>query len=260
MNNALLIKNWKEGGNNYILKGNSKNKWIGYQELVIENLITKFGDNFNIVLWSDESDENDYYCIPFVKIKHLFIEKNKTTGKYTDRWTTTIFDHKLMMKANSSLSVDISEYYSKSLLPVLNVEIDDDYYIENVKAEISIRSGQSKFRKGVLNNFENRCALTGICESNLLVASHIIPWAHKKESRGDFRNGICFYIELDSLFDKGYFSLTDDLKIIITEDISKLSDGLISILKDLNGKQLSHPKYPLKKDYLEYHRNKILLK
>lgn len=260
MNRALLIKNWREGGNNYILKGNSESKWIGYQESVIKGMIAKFGDDFNIVIWSNQWDENDYYCIPFARIKHLFVETNKTSGKYPNRWTSTIVDHRLFMKGNNDLSVDITEHYSKSILPVSKIEINDDHYIENAKAEISIRLGQSKFRKGVLTNFHNKCALTGIRESNLIVASHIVPWAQNKSSRGDYRNGICFYVELDSLFDKGYFSLNNDLIVIITERLYDLSDNLRAILLDLKGKQLSQPKDSIKEEYLEYHREEILIK
>lgn len=85
MNRALTIKNWNDGGNNYVLKGNSKNKWVGFQEKVLVELISKFDDNFNIVIWTDENNENDYYCIPYKTVKHLFTDEHKTTEKYPDR-------------------------------------------------------------------------------------------------------------------------------------------------------------------------------
>jgi putative restriction endonuclease len=46
MNQALNIKNWTDGGNNYVLKGNPKNKWVGFQETVLTQLSDKFADNF----------------------------------------------------------------------------------------------------------------------------------------------------------------------------------------------------------------------
>jgi hypothetical protein len=85
MNRALEIKNWSDGGNNYILKGNPKNKWVGFQETVISQLTEKYGANFNIIIWTDKQDEDDYYCIPYSKIKHLFANEHKTTGKYPNR-------------------------------------------------------------------------------------------------------------------------------------------------------------------------------
>ncbi len=258
MNRALNIKNWDAGGNCYVLKGNPKNKWVGYQVSVIENLISKFGEDFNIVIWCDPKEENDYYCIPFKAIKHLFSEQNKTTGKYPDRWTTIILNDRLMMHSNASLSVDISTYYSQPLIPKEILIIDEDYFIENAKAQISIRIGQSKFRNGVLKNFNYKCCISGISEQQLLTASHIIPWADKKEFRADIANGLCLYIEYDAFFDKGYIAFSDDLEIITTSKTSKFSPSLKEKLLVLDGKKLNMPEIkPINVTYLKYHRDNI---
>lgn len=261
MNRALNIKNWDDGGNNYVLKGNPKNKWVGFQETVLIELSQFFGDNFNIVIWTDEQNEDDYYCIPYNAVKHLFIDQHKTTGKYPNRWTAIILDHRFLMHSNGQLSVDISTYYSKQLIAQPVVDISDDYFIENAKAEINVRLGQSKFRKGVLKNFGSKCALCGISELSLLTASHIIPWSHKKDFRGDISNGICLYIEYDALFDKGFFSFSDDLELIVTSEVSKLSQQLQDKLKEVEGQKLRQPsKKPLNIEYLDYHRKNIFKK
>ncbi|MGE0931312.1 HNH endonuclease [Peijinzhouia sedimentorum] len=261
MNRALDIKNHTDGGNNYVLRASSKNKWSGFQESVISKLSAYFGDKFNIVIWTDVKEEADYYCIPFKVIKHLFIDEHKTTGKYPNRWTAIILNHKFLMHSNSDLSVDISAYYSLPFIQETTFDVSDDYFIENAKAEINIRLGQSKFRKGVLDNFGGQCALTEISEPSLLTASHIVPWSHNKNYRGDISNGICLYIEIDALFDKGYISFTNNLEIIILSDTSKLSKALLERLKSLKGKQLNTPKNKeLNMCYLEYHRNEIFKK
>lgn len=258
MNLALNIKNWSDGGNNYVLKASADNKWSGFQDSVITKLTSSFGDKFNIVIWTDELNENDYYCIPFHVLKHLFVEEHKTTGKYPNRWTAIILNHHFLMHSNSELSVDISSFYSLPLIQKIAFDIADDFFIENAKAEINIRLGQSKFRKGVLKNFSNKCALTDISEQSLLTASHIVPWAHKKDFRGDISNGICLYIEIDALFDKGFISFTDDLKVIVASDKSKFSEQLREKLSLLNGKQLKPTKNKeLNKEYLHYHRTKV---
>ena len=261
MNRALNIKNWNDGGNNYVLKGNPKNKWVGFQESVLIELSQTFDDNFNIVIWTDEQNEDDYYCIPYNIVKHLFIEEHKTTGKYPNRWTAIILDHKFLMHSNSQLSVDISTYYSKQLISQPTVEVSDDFFIENAKAEINVRLGQSKFRKGVLNNFGNKCALSGISELSLLTASHIIPWSHKKDFRGDISNGICLYIEYDALFDKGFITFNDDLELIVTPEVFTLSKNLQDKLKKIEGQKLRQTiKKPLNIEYLDYHRKNIFKK
>ncbi len=165
------------------------------------------------------------------------------------------------MHSNGQLSVDISTYYSKQLIAQPVVDISDDYFIENAKAEINVRLGQSKFRKGVLKNFGSKCALCGISELSLLTASHIIPWSHKKDFRGDISNGICLYIEYDALFDKGFISFSDDLELIVTSEVAKLSQQLQDKLKEVEGQKLRQPsKKPLNIEYLDYHRKNIFKK
>jgi putative restriction endonuclease len=45
MNRALDIKNWTDGGDNYVLKASSENKWAGFQEPIINKLFSHFGDD-----------------------------------------------------------------------------------------------------------------------------------------------------------------------------------------------------------------------
>jgi len=95
----------------------------------------------------------------------------------------------------------------------------------------------------------------------LLTASHIIPWSHKKNFRGDISNGICLYIEYDALFDKGFISFSDDLELIVTSEVSKLSQQLQDKLKEVEGQKLRQPsKKPLNIEYLDYHRKNIFKK
>jgi hypothetical protein len=68
MKKSMEIKdqflNHSNGGNNYVLKADSKNRWTGFNKRTIDQLKEKFGSGFNIVLWGSKSDE-DFYCIPY---------------------------------------------------------------------------------------------------------------------------------------------------------------------------------------------------
>lgn len=55
----------------------------------------------------------------------------------------------------------------------------------------TIRTGQGFFRQTVLTAYRNKCAVTGVTNPELLVASHIVPWAQDKSPRLDPTNGIC---------------------------------------------------------------------
>ncbi|MEC7782072.1 MAG: HNH endonuclease [Bacteroidota bacterium] len=257
MNKALYIKNWNKGGNSYVLKGNPKNKWVGFQESVITQLSNKFED-FNIVIWTDREMEDDYYCIPFSSLRHLFTKEHQTTGKYQNRWTAIIINHSFQMHSNKNYAVDVSKYYSAELLKENRLILDEDYFIENARAEINIRIGQSKFRKSVLSNFYNKCALTGISEKNLLVASHIIPWSLNKNVRGDVTNGIALYCEIDKLFDQGYISFSNDFKVILSPKIKNLSEQLRNKIEPLNNLPLQPSRKQPNIEFLEFHRKNIL--
>jgi putative restriction endonuclease len=52
----------------------------------------------------------------------------------------------------------------------------------DVRRTMSTRVNQNFFRRLVLTSYDNKCALTGIEAPELLIASHIVPWAENKMS------------------------------------------------------------------------------
>ncbi|MCK5805919.1 MAG: HNH endonuclease [Lentisphaeria bacterium] len=67
---------------------------------------------------------------------------------------------------------------------------------------IKARVNQSFFRKTVLASYE-ACCITGLQIPELLVASHIIPWAKDPRNRTNPRNGLCLNCLHDKAFDVG---------------------------------------------------------
>lgn len=153
MNKAKMFENWRRGGNHYVLRATSDNKWVGFQESVINALQSKFKDDFYLVIWTDEGKENDFYKIPFQKVKHLFTEQHKTTGKYPDRWTAIIWEDQFLMHSNSQLAVDIKSDYGNlhSDNTEIEVRINDD--LANFELENEYFEGQKKSR---LSSFYER--------------------------------------------------------------------------------------------------------
>lgn len=262
--NVSDFKNHDEGGSDYVLENkNGEQKSFNLYKNVIEELKKKYKDEFNLVLFTHKPNEEDFYLIPFSKLKNLFTENNLIKGKYRNRWVVTVNDNHTLKVINSESKQDIniSPYYSSNNKPKLfNLDVDEDYFIENARAEINIRLNQSKFRKEVLDNFGNKCAITGISETSLLVASHIVPWSKDKSKRGDVSNGICLYVEIDALFDKGFISFSDNLEII-TIDTTNLSKPLKEKIDALKGKKLNPTlKKDINKEYLKTHREEIFSK
>lgn len=81
------------------------------------------------------------------------------------------------------------------------------------------RKGQDYFRRMILANYGGRCALTGIDIPQLLLASHIIPWADKshKKDRLNPCNGICLSALYDKAFDQGIITISpDDYSVVLS--------------------------------------------
>jgi hypothetical protein len=79
------------------------------------------------------------------------------------------------------------------------------------------RRGQEYFRQIVLNNYDNRCAITGLPVRELLIASHILPWSGHETERLNVRNGICLNRLHDAAFDRGLIAFDDSLRLLLSK-------------------------------------------
>ena len=72
----------------------------------------------------------------------------------------------------------------------------------------------------MLIKFNKKCAVTGIDEEEILLASHILPWKDADNfQRLDIENGILLNPFYDKLFDKFYISFSDKGKIVLSEKL-----------------------------------------
>ena len=119
------------------------------------------------------------------------------------------------------------------------------------------RRGQRYFRDVVLNNYGGRCALTGLAQSDLLVASHIVPWAERKVSRLDVRNGIALNRLHDGAFDLGLIGFGPDLELRLSATLrAKVDDGeVVSHFLSREGQRLAlpHEAFAPAPEYLAWH-------
>lgn len=74
------------------------------------------------------------------------------------------------------------------------------------------RIGQDIFRSGLIEYWEGRCALTGISDTALLRASHIVPWKDcaSDAERLDVHNGFLLSALWDAAFDRGLVTFDDE--------------------------------------------------
>jgi putative restriction endonuclease len=80
-----------------------------------------------------------------------------------------------------------------------------------------IRLGQGGFRVLVTDAYERRCAITGEKTLPVLEAAHIKPFS--KTGPHAIDNGVLLRSDMHILFDRGYLTITPDLKIEVSKRI-----------------------------------------
>lgn len=99
-------------------------------------------------------------------------------------------------------------------------------------------------RKYSLADYDNQCVLCDINDPDLLVASHIIPWAKDETKRGLLNNLICLCIIHDKLFEQGKLIVGEDGQISFSELFLKQCNEskTCSLIKEITNTQLRLPK------------------
>ena len=128
-------------------------------------------------------------------------------------------------------------------------------------ATVMTRLYQSFFRRAILSSYESSCCLCGIDLPQLLVASHIIPWATNKETRTDPENGLCFCSLHDIAFDRGLMSINKSYTIVISSVIKASKSNFVkATLLDFQDQKICMPRrFPPKASYLRWHFDNVFL-
>lgn len=123
---------------------------------------------------------------------------------------------------------------------------------------IKARVGQGKYRKSLLDKYDNKCIVTGISQNKLLIASHIKPWAIcNNDERVDVENGLILCANMDRLFDSGLITFRSDGKMYISSFVSEDNKSRLNISNDIIV-DLHASKRLL--EYMEYHRDVLYVK
>jgi hypothetical protein len=92
------------------------------------------------------------------------------------------------------------------------------------------RIGQDLFRDALMDYWEGRCPLTGITESALLRASHIVPWTDCTDAqRLDVHNGLLLSALWDAAFDRGLISFADDGTVLASPRLSEAARNTLGL-------------------------------
>ena len=152
---------------------------------------------------------------------------------------------------------------AKAIFPEELPKIDlADYTGDTKKSTVEVRLKQSFFRQAVLSSYQSRCCMTGLADTRLLVASHIVPWSKDKTNRLNPSNGLCLSALHDKAFDQGLITVLPDWQIKVSKYLHKTKNDFCKMaIVSLEGKKIILPeKFMPELDFLRYHNQEVFIK
>jgi len=147
--------------------------------------------------------------------------------------------------------------------------------VEIVEKEEQIRTGddiyrltktrvnQNFFRDSVVGMYDTTCCITGISASELLIASHIVPWSVDERYRLDPENGLCLNALHDRAFDAGLITVTPDYRVKLSRQLlkEKSKEVLTKYFLAYQDQSIILPeRYYPNAEFLQYHNDVIFQK
>ena len=112
------------------------------------------------------------------------------------------------------------------------------YALRSVKQRLH----QASFREAVITAYGGRCAISGLPETVLLDAAHIISDAHEGLGQPIVPNGIPLSKIHHAAFDAHLIGIDPDYHIHVSDRLRSLNDGpILEALKNLGGKDIRLP-------------------
>lgn len=144
-------------------------------------------------------------------------------------------------------------------------EIKTEDIKEGLERETIVKNrvNQNFFRSTVLSSYYFKCCITGLSITDLLVASHIIPWSKSSEQRLNPRNGLCLNSIHDKAFDRGLITITPDLTVKISNEIEAFGNekAVQDFFVKYKNQKINLPdKFLPSKEFLDYHQQHIFRK
>lgn len=114
----------------------------------------------------------------------------------------------------------LAKYKRQSVEEVAEIETADlPPQGKEREAVVKVRVNHKFFKKSVMLSYKNQCCITGLAITELLVASHIIPWSKNLKEGCNPENGLCLNALHDKAFDKGLITITEDFKVLVSEKL-----------------------------------------
>ena len=184
-------------------------------------------------------------------MKHASKKDSEIFAKYENKWEDLVAAaEEIIKKHKKEPETQDSEQ---------NLNIPEGLSVEQT---VYGRQNQQFFRAAVLSSYQCRCCITGISVPELLIASHIKPWAvsDAKTERTNPHNGLCLNCLHDKAFDRGLMTVLPDFTIRISSRILEDRSPGAKWLASCNNSKIEKPERFLpSREFLQYHNDVIFI-
>lgn len=117
---------------------------------------------------------------------------------------------------------------------------------------VKTRVNQGVFRERLLRRY-SQCCLCDVTHKDVLIASHIKPWAEcKADEKLDVNNGLLLCPNHDSLFDKKLITFDDNGCILISKKLDERNRAFLNVREGMHIEMCNE-----NRKYLDYHRKRF---
>jgi len=181
--------------------------------------------------------------------------------EFNGRWDQLVAESRDLLAFRSAQSAPLPVP-----APAPDVSIEDDLPViaqpngpTQEPRVVMTRLYQSFFRRAVLSSYGSACCVCGLDLPALLVASHIVPWAARQDTRTDPQNGLCLCALHDKAFDRGFLSVDAGYKIVVSVAV-RVSRATFTqaALHTFHHQQVRLPsRFVPKTEYLQWHMDHV---
>lgn len=190
------------------------------------------------------------FLFPIISSMHIYKLEKDDDNSISFYWRPSP-DFEAMANPSRLLALYYGE--NKTIKKEEKERLIAKYQKTSFESDKKRRKGQSEYRKELLKKYSNGCPVTGIKRPELLIASHIQPWATcEEEDKTSSNNGFMLSALIDKLFDKGLITITEEGRIIYSPLISDEEQERIGLDTE---KQYFKDYLDDKERYLNYHRS-----
>ena len=145
--------------------------------------------------------------------------KKRKNSTEINKAPTPIINEDYLSLLESSINPNSLTEYNALSKKILFEEHGQKFPTSQKETLVEARPEQSKFRRDILNAYNNRCCVTGYQVEDALQAAHIIDYSKSKDNSID--NGLCLRADIHILFDRGSMRIDENYFIEISSTLKE---------------------------------------